>query len=204
MVESSDKRLSSDPLPTGPRDEGSRTCPECGQALRAPQQGVMGTAFSGERRTAYLEALKGCGRRAEAAAKVGVSTGTIGNHLREDAEFKILYAEAMMVFAETLECEMHRRGALGITKPVWGSGGPGAGTIEVGEVTEYSDRLLIKMADKHVPGMRQKIEIEAKVSGTISLAAELSKLQPESQRQLREILEREERARGQASAEEAG
>lgn len=195
-------RLSDDAPPSGPRGEGSRTCPECGQALRAAQAGVLGTAFNGERRMAYLEALSLCGRRAEAAAKVGVCYATVGNHLREDPEFKALFAEAMAVFAESMECEAHRRGALGVKKAVWGSGGIGEGTVQVGEVTEYSDRLLVKMLDKHVPGMRQKIEIEAKVSGTISLAAELSKLQPESQRQLREILEREERARGQAASEE--
>jgi len=150
----------------------------------------MGTAFTAKRKNEYLRVLKESGERTLARAAVGVSERTVTKHRCEDSIFRDAEDEARRQHAAIYSQEMIRRGVTGIQKPVYGSlGGQGAGVGVVGWVTEYSDRLLMEQARRHEAEYTPKTKVETvNISST---AIGLGDLSPESQEDLRRILERE-------------
>lgn len=150
----------------------------------------MGTGFTPKRKNEYLRVLKETGERAFARASVGVSERAVTRHRSEDPVFREAEDEARRQHAAIYGLEMIRRGVTGIQKPVYGhTGGQGGGTGVVGWVTEYSDRLLMEQARRHEGEYTPKTKVET--TNISSPALGLGDLSPESQDDLRRILERE-------------
>lgn len=151
-----------------------------------------GNAFTATRKNRFCAVLKATGEKALAAAEVGVHLKTAERHRHQDELFREAWDEALRQHAAVYAKEMYRRGVEGWDEPVFGSaGGKDAGTTIVGWVRKYSDRLLLEQARKHDPGYTPTQRIESRVEAVNSPGLDLSKLSPESQDQLREILERE-------------
>lgn len=149
----------------------------------------LGAAFTAERKNRYLDKLRETGERSLARAAVCVSKGTVQRHRSEDPIFRAAEDEARVQHAAVYSQEMFRRGVTGIQKPVYGSQGPQMGVGVVGWVTEYSDRLLMEQARRFEAEYTPKTKVET--TSISSTALGLSDLSPESQDDLRRILERE-------------
>lgn len=130
--------------------------------------------FTDDRKAAYCEALADLGRRSHAAVAIGVSMATISHHSTPghqyfDPDFAAGCELARVRYGDKLLKEVERRALTGTLKDIYQSG------KLVGQVREYSDRLLLSLTRMHVPGMREKIEVE-RVGGEGTLAAGLKSL----------------------------
>ena len=150
-----------------------------------------GYAFTPARKNKYLEELARSGERVLARIAVGVSKRTEERHRAEDPDFRDAMDEAICQYGSKLSKEIHRRGVEGVQEPVYGNiGGQGGGTGVIGWVTRYSDRLLLTQAQRFEAGYTPKQKVEH--SGSVkSEGLGLEDLSPESQDDLRRILERE-------------
>ena len=109
-----------------------------------------------------------------------------------DGNFAADEAEVMLVARDMIEDEITRRAIEGIEEPIFGSGGAGVGTVQVGTVRRYSDTLLLRLAERSETGSwRQKQQIEHSAPGVFNTRAE-RKAQLEKLRQ--ETREREARS----------
>jgi hypothetical protein len=172
-------------IPT-PRTRGEDKPPK----FPAGDYRCSGNAFTATRKNRFCTVLRETGEKALAAADVGVHIKTAERHRHEDQLFREAWDEALRQHAAVYAKEMYRRGVEGWDEPVFGSQGKDAGVGVVGWVRKYSDRLLIEQARKHDPGYTPTQRIEQKVEHSGPGLA-LGNLSPESQDQLREILERE-------------
>lgn len=75
------------------------------------------------------------------AVSIARSTAYDARNAHED--FAAAWDAAIEEAADLLELEARRRAHDGIEEPVFGSGGTGVGTVEVGTIRKYSDTLLI-------------------------------------------------------------
>jgi len=154
-----------------------------------------GFAFTATRKNKYLEALARTGERVLARMEVGISLRTEERHRSEDPLFKEGMDEALRQYGAVISKEIHRRGIEGVQEPVYGNiGGQGGGSGVVGFVTRYSDRLLLTQAQRFEPGYTPKTKVETTITKADGLG--LEDLSPESQDDLRRILERELEKRG--------
>lgn len=152
----------------------------------------QGKAFTVGRKNHYLRIVRETGEEAIARADVGVSYGTVCDHMTKDKDFQEGVSEALRQHASVYAKEMKRRGVDGYQEPVFGNQGPGAGSGIVGWVTRYSDRLLLEQARKFDPKYTPTsiVKQTTTVKGLPSLG--LDKLSAESREDLRRILEREQ------------
>jgi hypothetical protein len=96
------------------------------------------------KQAAFLAAYRQLGVVSRAAKITGINRSRHFEWLQEDTDnYRQRFAEAHNEAIEVMEAEAHRRAVEGWTKPVFGSGGQGVGTVQVGTVREYSDTLLI-------------------------------------------------------------
>lgn len=92
---------------------------------------------------AFLTALALHGNKTLAAEHAGVNRTAIYEARASDPEFAAAWEAAMDEAADRLEAEAWRRARVGVDEPVFGSGGKGVGTVQVGTVRRYSDTLLM-------------------------------------------------------------
>lgn len=100
---------------------------------------------------AFLAALAATGNVSDAARQSGVGRRTAYDRRDAEPDFKAAWADALDAACDALELEARRRALQGVTRPVFGSGGAGVGTVQVGEVQEYSDTLMIFLLKAHRP-----------------------------------------------------
>lgn len=155
-----------------------------------------GFAFTPARKKAYLDSLAKHGETVLARVEVGISKRTEERHRAEDPLFRDAMDEALRKYGAVVSKEIHRRGIEGVQEPVYGNiGGQGGGTGVIGWVTRYSDRLLLTQAQRFQADYTPKQKVEH--TGSIkSEGLGLEDLSPESQDDLRRILERELAKRG--------
>jgi hypothetical protein len=103
------------------------------------------------------------------AAKVAKVHRTVPAALRNvDPAFDAAWEVALEAACDRLEREVTRRGLEGWLEPVFGSGGPGKGTIRVGTVRKFSDTLLIfKLKGERPEKYRERFE--NKLSGSVEV-----------------------------------
>jgi len=130
---------------------------------------------------AYLDEVARTGLLMRSAAVADVSYQTIKRNREEHDEFEAAVQEALDVYRETIEAEIHRRGMEGVETPVFGSLGANAGTGVVGHVRKYSDKLLELHAKRHIAAYREKAQIDANITGGVLLVRE----PPESEEEWR-------------------
>lgn len=123
----------------------------------------------GIRKAAFLVAFKEVGNITHAAKLAGVSRRSHFQWLKNDPQYCIDYGEAQQEALENLEAEAYRRAVQGVVEPVYGSGGTGVGTVQVGQIRKYSDVLLIFMLKGANPE-KYRDRIDTKISGAIGAA----------------------------------
>jgi hypothetical protein len=85
----------------------------------------------------FVDSFAKCGIVSAAARVAGISRQHAYRAAKSDTEFAAAWAEAREEAADELEFEARRRAKDGVVRPVYQGG------KKVGEVTEYSDTLLI-------------------------------------------------------------
>jgi len=155
------------------------------QKAGAHGPGTLGTPFTEDRRAIYLAALETTGIKITARREAGVTDTTVRNHRRKTEGFKEAEAEATRAYRARIEAEIHRRGIEGVEEPIYWQG------EVVGHVIKYSDKLLELHAKRHIPEYRTQVKVDQTTVHAELPFKELESMSPESQRQLREILERE-------------
>lgn len=97
------------------------------------------TAFTDERKQAFLDAMEQRGDKTLAAAQAGVHVRTINDHLRQDPEFQRLFTEAYDSFKANLE--------------------------DVAQMRSWtSDRILELVLKRHIREYREKVEIDQRTT----------------------------------------
>jgi len=104
-----------------------------------------------------------------AANKAGVDRRTIARLRLADPTFEEAWEEAREESADLLEIEARRRALEGWDEPVFGSGGPGKGTEEVGVVRKYDTTLLIFLLKGERPE-KYRERFDQKISGSLDLS----------------------------------
>lgn len=99
----------------------------------------------------FLASLAGSANIHEACKAVKVGRTTVYKRRDDDEVFAQAMADALDDACDLLEMEARRRACDGCERAVYGSGGTGVGTVEVGRVVEYSDTLMIFLLKAHRP-----------------------------------------------------
>jgi len=113
-----------------------------------------------EWRTAFLKKLAKTGIVCVSCKSARVDRSTAYRLRKSDAKFKERWDEAIEAAVESMELECRRRAVDGVKKPVYQGG------KLVGEITEFSDTLLIFMLkalrpEKYRDRYESKVSIEA-------------------------------------------
>lgn len=160
---------------------------------------TTGHKFTESRKQRYLEKLYEEGDKYAACAAIGVGWTTVAKHRSSDPEFREAMDAALEAHGERYVREARRRAVEGVEEPVFGSLGGHEGSGIVGTVKKFSDRLLLELIKRYVPEFTPKQRIESEdVTPKGSEPLGLGELTPESQNELREILERERLRREEA------
>ena len=121
----------------------------------------------------FLHALRGSSNIRAACEASGVGRRTVYDRRDSDPEFARAMAEALEDATDLLEGEARRRAYEGVERPVYGSGGAGAGTVEVGTVREYSDSLMMFLLKAHRPEkFRERYEVRHQGEVKVTVSAE--------------------------------
>lgn len=150
--------------------------------------------LTAKRKALFLAELAkhGVVARAARVASPNSLTGacaTFREEAKRDPEFAAQITEAREQADGDLLVELHRRAVEGTSEPIFGPNGQ-----QVGSKRRYSDRLLLEKVRSRFPAdfaQRSVAEVKQTTISTRTKSLGLEKLSPESQRQLREILERE-------------
>ncbi len=123
-----------------------------------------------DRKKAFLEAFKICGRLTKAAQLAGVTRGLHYRWLAEDPDYVREFNQARAELVDLLIDEAVRRAREGTQRPVFYQG------EQCGVVLEYSDALMIALLKAWAPEFRDKVEHSGPGGGPIALSAERLKL----------------------------
>lgn len=113
------------------------------------------------------------GNQTASAAAVGIDRGTAARFRERDEAFAAACAEALEEASDHLEVEARRRAVDGWDEPVYGSGGKGEGTVEVGAIRKYDSTLLIFLLKGARPE-KYRERFDAKVSGSLDIGTAVS------------------------------
>lgn len=148
--------------------------------------GTDGTRFTPQRKEIYLSELRRTGLKPMARLACNMSPSGIIKHRKRNPEFAEAEFNALVEYKQKIEDEINRRAIEGVVKPVYQRG------ERVGSVQEYSDRLLIELARRHIEDYRPNVKIDqtTKHSGGVAVGLEdLSKLPREGRDLLRKLLQ---------------
>lgn len=162
----------------------------------------MSNEFTEDRREAYLAELRSHGEKALARHNIQVSRQTIYTHKKRDSAFAEAESEAMAYYIAQLGKEFHRRGVEGVERILYHKG------EECGREVEYSDKLLIKHAERHSEEYRQGPKTQVNVNnipaGAAALAEILRELDDEDREAVEKVLLKAIEKKKAASQEERG
>lgn len=129
--------------------------------------------FDDRAKGVFLDEYRLWGRIGEAAAKVGISTACVRDHIKDDEEFAQAFMEAENEYREKLVS--HHQDLLfnGTEKITYDRNGNVAG-----RETIYPIRLIELELKKHDAGYRDKQEVEHRISGGVMIApAEMTSIE---------------------------
>lgn len=123
----------------------------------------------------FLATFAHTGRVIESCRAAGLEPREVKTAVKTDPEFAFKYAEAEIEFAESHQRAAVTRGRDGWDEPVFGSLGQGAGTGIVGHRRVYSDPLLMLMLKKLDPSFRERMTVDANLTGGVLVVGPVSK-----------------------------
>lgn len=118
--------------------------------------------FDQKRKDEFLAQLQETGLKNHAARAVGINRNTVYHAMEKDEEFALQVADAMETYREGLIAEAFRRGVQGVEEPLYFQG-----KLSGDVVRKYSDRLLERLLEAHVPGFGKKVDVEHKHTGGV-------------------------------------
>lgn len=139
--------------------------------------------LSQEQAEAYLAEVARTGLLIKSCKAAGVSYMTVKRQREEAEDFEEAVQEALEVYREVIQEEIHRRAIEGVDQPVFGPLGPGLGSGEIGSVRKYSDKLLELHAKRHIAAYRDKAQIDANITGGVLVVTEA----PETEEEWRKL-----------------
>ena len=109
----------------------------------------------------FLARLAECGQVLKAGLAAGVDSSNLYKERNRDAVFAQEWADAIDIAMYGAESELHRRAVEGVDTPVYQGG------KLVGDITRYSDVLLMFMLKAHNPAKyRDNYKAEGDAQGT--------------------------------------
>jgi hypothetical protein len=122
---------------------------------------------------AFLGSLARTANIRAACVESGATRSAVYRRRDGDGAFAEAMAAAIEDATDGLEMEARRRAVEGRERPVFGSGGPGVGTVRVGSVVEYSDTLMVLLLKAHRPEKyRENHRVEHAGSVGVTVTAE--------------------------------
>ncbi len=113
----------------------------------------------------YIDHYSKTGRVMESCTYAGVSHQSIRTWREKDYFIEALDA-AEEAYCDLIEAEIHRRAIDGVEEDVYGAVGGGL-TGKVGTKRKYSDKLLEMQAKSRMSKYKDKVQVDAKIEGTI-------------------------------------
>lgn len=111
----------------------------------------------------FLESVRRTGLVAKSARAAGTDSKRIKNECERDKEFGTEFQEALTLYAETVQEELHRRAMEGVEETVYFQGVP------CGTKTNYSDALLTTLVKAKSPEFREKLSVDTTIHGGVLL-----------------------------------
>ncbi len=155
--------------------------------------------FDDHRKMAFLSIYSETGQWMQACTAVDMSRYAVNRHRRNDPVFAVACDEAKQYFCGKLETEMYRRAVDGVKEPI--IGGRNKDEI-VTYVTRYSDNLLVKLSQRHIPEMNPDRNVKVSTNSNVNVnhggsvelktAFDFSKLSKEDRGLMRKLLTKEE------------
>lgn len=139
-----------------------------------------------QQKLSVLALIKKTGRKTESCVRSGVKTRELNKALKTDLGFAQLFDEAMDEYRDMLVGEMQRRACEGLVQPVYFKG-MRVDKLPEDQVRSYSDTMLVKLIQRHIPEFRDKLET-TNVNLNTSLA-DIDSLTPMQRQKLRELLD---------------
>ena len=121
--------------------------------------------FDDEAKQVFLEHLEHNGLVGKAAKHAGTIQRIVTAEAKADPEFSEALDEAMLLYCESLEEEIHRRGTVGIEEEIFYKGEP------IASKTVYSDQLLIFETKAKIEKYGDRSKQEVNITGGVLLAA---------------------------------
>ena len=117
--------------------------------------------FTDELKERFCQKLAKCGLIAKSAHAIGVSHRTIEEHRKKDPEFLAAFEQAMALYRDRVEQEVHDRAIEGWEEPVFYQG------KQTSTKLVKSDRLLELLAKRYVHEYRERFQGEINVKGGV-------------------------------------
>lgn len=140
---------------------------------KGPPCGYAAPRFGPIQQKRFLEKLSSCGVMTLACAWTPVTTTTIAKWRKKSKPFSTLYDAAVQQYTGMLEKELMRRAVFGVRRPIFQKG------CLVGHERVYSDRLLEITMKKHNVAYRDKLDVDATISGGVLVVAAIATDQQE-------------------------
>jgi hypothetical protein len=147
------------------RHRRSERCPEHRdlppeEAAQAPASvNTVAQSNMRESQERFLEALPRLqGNISLAAHQASVARRSHYDWLRRDPTYRARYQEALEQARDRLRGEIHRRAVVGWDEP-WKLVNQGDGEVRVINRRRYSDRILLRLAEAHLPEFRRKLDV---------------------------------------------
>lgn len=119
--------------------------------------------FDDTAKDTFLESVRRTGLVAKSAQAAGTNSRRIKTECETDKEFASEMQEALVIYAESVQEELHRRAIDGVEENVYFQG-------EVcGQKTNYSDALLTTLVKAKSPEFREKLSVDTTIHGGVLL-----------------------------------
>jgi hypothetical protein len=124
-------------------------------------QSVSTSHFSREKMFQFLYHLSGCGLVQQAARLANISAQKVQAHRLISEKFAAAFDEAMDIYKQNIEAEIHRRAIDGWDEPVYQKG------ELCGTIHRHSDRLLVLLAKRHIAEYRDTDPVSSAGGGGV-------------------------------------
>jgi hypothetical protein len=119
--------------------------------------------FDDSVKSVFLESVRKTGLVAKSARAAGTNSRRIKTECEVDKEFGTEFQEALTIYAETVQEELHRRAMDGVEGTVYFQGAP------CGTKINYSDALLTTLVKAKSPEFREKLSVDTTIHGGVLL-----------------------------------
>lgn len=145
--------------------------------------------FDREQQDRYIQTIRRVGRRAQAAAMVGVSSETVRRTAEKDAEFKAREGDARQAWLDDIEDVALKRALEGYEETV--TEYDSDGEVKSRKVARKQDNALLhRLMERVAPTTRKSsVELSGKIETTVGLDKILASLNEEQQKLLDRIIE---------------